>query len=421
VIFTHRPKQSLHAGDEIAGTLTSDWKRACAKCMRTAVAVLLALLAGAAVSAESSQPYAASGTTLHESNIRLTPLLHVPVSAELDAPASRATVVYSGDHVYLALPEAVLQGSAPLTPATQLRPVFRLPSRTINRIYAYDGVLYVLTNAAGNNRDPLLFKSVDDGQSFVAADAGLKECFEDECTYLESTELLDRAGLLYVNAGGGRNLAVSADRGATFQPLSGEMTSVPCYFGTFAIFGKTALLGGECGLDMPYLERGVLSADGLRVVEDFAPAQTPPLSNRKINVIANDPGTPNVLAGAEGALLRSTDEGRHFELAIRYESDGGFYPYIEHVLFPASRPDLVLVAGFDKAGFAPYLAYADRDGLHWTDISHVLSTSADAVVTGLTEDPRGRLLVTTASQADRLISVYQLEVSPPGAAEAQTP
>jgi hypothetical protein len=140
---------------------------------------------------------------------------------------------------------------------------------------------------------------------------------------------------------------------------------------------------------------------------------SPPLGNRKVSVIANDPGTPLVLAGAEGALLRNADEGKSFEYAFQYPAEGGPYPYVGHILFtktraPKAARDFILIGGFDKSDFKPYLAYGTRDGRTWTDLSYLLAATGDNIVTGLAEAPSGQLLVAAADQAAGQISVYEL-------------
>ena len=370
--------------------------------------IALSLVAGTAVSAGSGGSDPPSPRSQDEGTAHLSTLVQFKVNGELDAAAARTSVVYDGNWVYLNLPDSVLRGSAPLGSASQLQPIFTPDSRVVNRIYEYDHVLYVLSRPREQTADRTLFRSTDGGKLFWGMDAGLIECADGHCTHLEPTQLLARDRLIYVNAGGGRNLLVTDKWGSIYTAVSGEVANIACYHGTFALIGHTALLGGECGLDMAYIERGILSEDGQSVKSPFQPVKAPALGNRKVSVIANDPGTPLVLAGAEGALLRSADEGKSFEYAFEYPAEGGPYPYVGHILFPKSRGDLVLIAGFDKADFKPYLAYGTRDGRNWTDLSQLLAASGDNVVTGLAEDPSGRLLVAAADQAAGRISVYEL-------------
>ncbi|HTY48193.1 MAG TPA: hypothetical protein VMB48_00720 [Steroidobacteraceae bacterium] len=380
-------------------------------------AVMLSVLAWTALSAESCQSQTPSGVVPDHGTAHLVPVVQFKVRGQLDAAAARTSIVYEGNSVYLTLPDSLLRGTAPLGPASQLQPIFTPASRVIERMYDYDHILYVVARPREDSADHALFRSADGGRTFLPIDAGLLECTAGRCTRLQSTQLLARAGLLYVNAGGGRNLLVSANGGTSYEALSGEVGSIACYHGTFALIGRTALLGGECGLDQAYLERGILSANGHGVASAFKPVKSPSLSNRKVSVIANDPDTPPatpplVLAGAEGALLRSTDGGVSFQYVIQYFDEQGIYPYVGQILFPRVRSDLILIGGFDKAGFKPFLAYGTRDGRKWADISYLLGSSGDNAVTDLAEDSSGRLLVVAANEAARRISIYEVNIGP---------
>jgi hypothetical protein len=381
--------------------------------------VTLCLVAWATLSAESCQSSGPAGAAPADGSASLVPVTQLEVAGVLDATSVRTSIVQDGTQVYLTLPNSVLRGTAPLGPASNLQPIFTPASGTVTHLYDYEHVLYVLARAREGSEDHTTFRSADGGNSFAPIDAGLLECADGTCTYLESTQLLARDGLLYVNAGGGRNLLVSADQGASYTALSGEVGNITCYSGTFALVGHTAFLGGECGIDLPYLERGVLSTDGLSVASAFQPVSAPSLANRKVSVIANDPGTPLVLAGAEGSLLRSTDGGVSFQYAIQYFDDQNNYPYVGHILFPTLRSDIVLIAGFDKERYKPYLAYGTRDGGTWTDISGLLAgTVVQGSVTGLAEDSNGRLLVAVANDTvDQAgtpgwITVYEVKIGP---------
>lgn len=81
------------------------------------------------------------------------------------------------------------------------------------------------------------------------------------------------------------------------------------------------------------------------------------------------------------ALLRSTDGGVSFQYAIQYFDDQNHYPHNGHILFPMRRSDIILIAGFDKVSFKPYLAYGSRDGGTWTDVSGLLANMPNGAVT----------------------------------------
>jgi hypothetical protein len=378
----------------------------------------LCLVACAALSAENSQRSGPSGALPAIGAASLVPVTRLEVSGVLNATSVRTSIVQDGTHVYLNLPNSVLRGTAPLGPASNLQPIFTPASGAVTRLYEYDHALYVLARPRGGSEDHTLFQSADGGNTFSPVDAGLLKC-ASSCTYLESTQLLARNGLLYVNAGGGRNVLVSENQGASYSALSGEVgeaADIECYSGTFALIGRTAVLGGECGLDPPYLERGVLSTNGLAVARAFQPVSAPSLVYRKVSVIANDPGTPLVLAGADGSLLRSTDDGVSFQYAIKHFVGQSTYPYIGHILFPTVRSDIVLIAGFDRISFRPYLAYGTRDGGTWTDISGLFANMPHSAITGLGEESTGRLLVAVAGDTvgrggiPAWISIYEVRI-----------
>jgi hypothetical protein len=375
----------------------------------------LCLIACAALSAEDCQRSGPSEAVSAIGAASLVPVTRLKVSGVLNATSVQTSIVQDGTHVYLNLPNSVLRGTAPLGPASNLQPILTPASGTVTRLYDYDHALYVLARPRSGSEDHTLFQSTDGGNTFSPIDAGLLEC-ASSCKYLESTQLLARDGLLYVNAGGGRNLLVSENQGASYSALSGEVADIECYSGTFALIGRIAVLGGECGLDPPYLERGVLATNGLGVARVFQPVSAPSLVYRKVSVIANDPGTPLVLAGADGSLLRSTDDGVSFQYAIQHFVGQNSYPYIGHILFPTLRSDIVLIAGFDRISFRPYLAYGTRDGGTWTDISGLLANMPHSAITGLGEESTGRLLVAVAGDTvarggiAAWISIYEVRI-----------
>ncbi len=379
----------------------------------------LCLVAWATLSAEGCHSSGRSGAAPAIGAASLIPVTRLKVSGVLNATSVRTSIVQDGTQVYLNLPNSVLRGTAPLGPSSNLQPIFTPASGAVTRLYDYDHALYVLARPRERSQDHTVFQSKDGGNTFSPIDAGLLECTSGICAYLESTQLLARDGLLYVNAGSGRNLLVSSNQGASYTALSGEVgeiADIECYSDTFALIGRTAILGGECGLDPPYLERGVLSTNSQGVASAFQRVSAPSLVYRKVSVIASDSGTGLVLVGAEGSLLRSTDGGVSFQYAIQYFDDQGSYPYIGHILFPMRRSDIILIAGFDKVSFKPYLAYGTRDSGTWTDISLLLSNMPDGAVTGLAEDSTGRLLVAVANDTvakggiPGWISVYELRI-----------
>jgi hypothetical protein len=100
-----------------------------------------------------------------------------------------------------------------------------------------DDTLYVL---AGTREVPenetlehSLLQSTDRGASFEPIDAGLKVCTFGYCQYLASTELIAQNKLLFVNAGEGRNLLLSADLGDNWTVLSGSVEHNVCTHSAF--------------------------------------------------------------------------------------------------------------------------------------------------------------------------------------------
>jgi hypothetical protein len=106
-----------------------------------------------------------------------------------------------------------------------------------------------------------------------------------------------------------------------------------------------------------------------------------------------------VLAGTEGALLRSVDTGKSFHYAFEYPDASPLpYPYVGQIPFVDGKRDLILIGGNDNNAATAYLAYGTKDGTKWTDISHLLGNIVDSSVTAITQDHDGRLLVVFLDQ-----------------------
>jgi hypothetical protein len=317
-----------------------------------------------------------------------------------------------GDWAYITSPDGYVLRAYGLGQKTQWKVIFKPEARFINGIYVFDHVLYVLTEPEKDG-DHVLFRSTDRGNTFEAIDQGLLDCNIFGCSYLYSTQLYATGQLIFVNAGGGKNLFVTDDGGQTYHVLSGSLESQACYHSPFDIRNRSVLMGGECGLDIAFLDRGHLSDDKLELNEPLAPADTPYLGNRKVNDIRRQPGTSLVLAGAEGSLLRSTDNGKSFTFAFEYPLDGKYYPYVGRILFPLTRPDFVLIGGFDKAGGDfPYLSIGSKDGTVWSDLSYLFKNFQSGSVTDLKEDQDGRLLAVVVDSTKNTVSVFQIKVPP---------
>jgi hypothetical protein len=358
--------------------------------------------------------FAQSGEALDQSaqTIRLKLLTDFAFETDNLMISSASRLALDGDWAYITSPDGYVLRAYGLGQKTQWEVIFRPKARFINGIYVFDHVLYVLTEPEKDG-DHVLFRSTDRGNTFEAIDQGLLDCNAFNCGYLYSTQLYATGQLIFVNAGGGKNLFVTDDIGQTYHVLSGTLESQSCYHSTFDIRNRSVLMGGECGLDMPFLDRGHLSEDKLELDETLAPADTPYLGNRKVNDIRRQPGTPLVLAGAEGSLLRSTDNGKSFTFVFEYPMDGTYYPYVGRILFPLTRPDFVLIGGFDKVeGDLPYLAIGSNDGTAWNDLSYLFKNFQSGSVTDLKEDQDGRLLAVVVDSTKNTVSVFQIKVPP---------
>ncbi|MFC0254528.1 WD40/YVTN/BNR-like repeat-containing protein [Massilia consociata] len=255
--------------------------------------------------------------------------------------------------------------------------------------------------------------------SFAPRDQGLRACNEYYCSTLSMNALKLSGSRLYSNAGAGINLFASSDQGASWRVLRGGFDEFVCTHTQFQVIGDRVLVGGECPLDHAFLEAYQLSADGMRLVsEDKLPITTPELENRNIQFIEPVPDTQRVFVGVEGGLLRSEDGGRSFKFVIHNPVEGATaYPYVKAFLPLRGKPDTLVVGGFDKHNFRPYMAWSKDGGTTWTDISSMLpgytrtANGADtrvAVVTSIAEDPQGRILFTMNEREDQQGRLFQL-------------
>lgn len=357
--------------------------------------------------------------THRKPNVRVIPLKQFHFKREIDLGMG-AVVAFDLKYVYISSPDGeVFRTESPLHSDSHLHPIFE--ANAVNNLYVYDNVLYVLMTPnswqrlswlRAVSREPslispiakqpspreepkhALFQSSDHGHSFTPIDQGLKECIQDVCSYLTSTQLFVSGNLIFSNAGAGLNLLLSCDEGRVWTALSGSVASQACYFPAFEIAGHTVFQGGECPLDMAYLRRGTLREDmrGWAPGGELAPVTAPDLSNRNVMAINQQSGGSIVLAGAEGALLRSEDGGKSFDYVIENGSGSGAYPYIQHILFSEKHSKAPVIGGFDKATGEPYLAYGTADGKHWTDISDLIPGVEYGTVSDLAEDEEGRII-----------------------------
>jgi hypothetical protein len=326
--------------------------------------------------------------------------------------AKASTIAFDRGHIYLSSPDGEVLETDSLTSSSPLRIIFQPPTTFIDGLYVFDGVLYVPVRPRPGFPDHTLFASSDEGRTFQAIDKGLEDCASGTCSYLEPTQVFAENDSVFVNAGGGFNLMVTADDGETYTVLSGELAHVPCYDDPFAIFGKTVILGGECKLDNAFLWRGELSGDRKSFAEPLTNVDAPQLDNRKVNAVAHKPNSSLVYAALEGRLLRSTDGGKSFAAVYNYPVGGALYPYVGAIAFGAGR-DLTVVGGWNKGSLNTeklFLAYARNKGTEWTDISELLNDIPAGIVTDLKTDEDGRLIAVVVDVVNNNVLIYQVRI-----------
>jgi photosystem II stability/assembly factor-like uncharacterized protein len=251
---------------------------------------------------------------------------------------------------------------------------------------------------------------VANSASFIPRDQDLHSCNPYFCETLSMQDIKQAGKRLYSNAGGGSNLLTSKDNGNTWQVIRGRKESQLCYPTKFHVIGDRVLVGGECPLDMAFVEAYQLDADGGALAsQDKLPVSLPEMENRNVQFIESVGDSPLVFVGVEGGLLRSIDNGRSFKFVIREPIENGKgYPYIGSLLAPKGKPGTLVIGGFDKMHGRPYLAWSSDNGDSWKDISTLVPGYAKqvedeygmATVAAITEDPQGRILVVVNERAD---------------------
>ena len=254
--------------------------------------------------------------------------------------------------------------------------------------------------------------------SFIPRDQDLRTCNQYFCETLSMQDLKQAGNRLYSNAGAGNNLLTSNDKGNTWQVIRGSKDSQMCYPTKFHVVGDRVLVGGECPLDMAFVEAYRLTPDGGALAsEDKLPLTLPEMENRNVQFIESVPESEIVFVGVEGGLLRSTDNGNSFKFAIHEPLSGGKgYPYISAFLPLKGKPGTIVVGGFDKMHSRPYLAWTKDSGASWNDISKLVpgydSKQDDEYstpsVSALAQDPDGRIIVVTNERADSQGRLMQL-------------
>jgi hypothetical protein len=351
--------------------------------------------------------------------IELRPLREV--TYQQNDGGENARLVFDDTFAYLVTPDGLFRLARDLNAASPLE-MIGFERKQITNLYVHNNVLYVLKHGEQTRTeraiDHSFLRSEDQGRSFIPMDEGLEECFGGHCGFLTPTHAVFKDGLIFLNAGGGNNLQVTPDHGKSWIALSGQLKSIVCSDPAIEIISegddRRALIGGECPLDFAYLERGMLRQDMLGWAPNGEPRriEIPEFGNRNVMVIKQRPNSSLVLAGIEGALLRSMDYGQSFAYAFRYPISGGAYPCITHILYPARWSQMVIISGFDKAKFQPFLAYSPDDGAQWIDISFLAQTNDDSIAAFVTEDATGRVVIGVMNHATNKLTLSEVVIAP---------
>jgi hypothetical protein len=344
----------------------------------------------------------------------------VTIQYETDTPwVFDAALAWTPGHAWVATPGGLYRFSPDLAEGD--REPFAFPGRGITQVYAHQGDLYLLKETRameGSSDDHGLLRLSPDGTSFVPLDEPLEWCYGTLCQYPAGSEARFVGNRIYYAAGG--NLLVSPDSGETWKALVGFLEPAACYDPSFEVFESSLLFGGECPLDIAWIRRATLSAEGDSLVAAPTEAVTPDLENRNIQFIRRMPGSAIVFAGIEGAILRSTDGGASYHFVHRHVSGGaneGKYPYVGSLLAPSRAPGVLLAGGFDKAREtdAAWLAISLDGGTSWLDRSVTLRQgdgfSADTL-SFLEEDSDGRILAGLVDLQTSRLRIVELSVEP---------
>ncbi len=342
--------------------------------------------------------------------------------------ATSGALVFDDTYAYIATPNGLFRTAKQITAESSFG-LIGFENKAITNLYVHNNVLYVLKyskETPGNQAtDHSFLKSEDHGATFIPMDAALHYCLYGYCSFLTPTQAIFRDNLIFLNAGGGQNLLVSNNNGASWIPLSGTLESYVCSSPAFELIGTRVLVGGECPLDFAYLRGGTLRSDLLGWASlEQRPTNViaPNLENRNVQFIKNKPNTPDVYAGVEGGLLKSQDTGESFRFVIKYidsvkTSLKG--PYITKILFYSKSPNVIVIGGFDKGPLHQlFLAYSKDNGENWLDISNQTvsfvgkpsNTTVIDKVEFISEDQEGRLLVGISRPETKTLTIVWLRV-----------
>lgn len=286
--------------------------------------------------------------------------------------------------------------------------------RIVHSVALHDGVMYVLKegseNAQGPASDHTILRSSDRGATFQPMDQRLEECLGGYCSFLEATEIVFRDGAIIVNAGG--NVLSTVDGGNSWTPLAGAIAQMACYHPTLASIDDRLIIGGECPLDVAYIRAGQLRSDGLGWTRAPESVVTPFLENRNVQFIRQVRSSTTVIAGIEGAILRSADGGESFDFAFRQPIESSSYIYFTTFLAP-SGSNRLLIGGFDKANVTATLWQSDDDGRSWRERTSLLRFDDHQFesLVFLHEDADGRLLAGLLDWDAKLVRIVELNLA----------
>jgi len=342
-------------------------------------------------------------------------------------PIGRAALVFDDIYAYVSTPNGLYRTPKQITANSSFE-LIGFQNKSIINLYVHNNVLYVLKYSeetlGSRATDHSFLKSEDRGATFIPMDGALEDCYAGYCSFLTPTEAIFKDNLIFLNAGGGANLQVSNNNGASWIPLLGSLQRMICSAQPFELINTRVLVGGECPLDIAYLRGGTLRPDFLAWA---SPEQRPTnviapnLQNRNVHFIKNKSNSTDVFAGVEGGLLKSNDTGKSFRFVIKYgfTNNFGSYPYITNILFLTKNPNVIVIGGFDKGPLHRlFLAYSKDNGESWLDVSNKTQllvgepskTTEIDWTQFISEDSEGRVLVGIVRPVTKTLTIIQLRV-----------
>jgi photosystem II stability/assembly factor-like uncharacterized protein len=329
-------------------------------------------------------------------------------------------ILFLGNFAFINTDKGILRGPAAISPRSTWDLVLAQPGishLTISqkRLLAMKMATQESVNAPASDRSIQVTR--DFGATFSNLDNGLERCSSYEgttwCRYNPASHTQLRGETIVTNVGGGGSIAVSKDGGATYTSLDGSPIFDPfCYFGEFTFIGPRQILkGGECPLDAAYLQVCTVDSSLSRYLscEDKAPAD---YGNRKVNALYHIPGSPIILVGGEGNILRSPNQGRSFTKTLWDRLDKkSRYRYVEGFHY-SKRHNIVFAWGFDKGVVPskPVILLSSNNGRTWRDISSRVRAkdSGARLVTSVHSNRAGELYITTLSTLEEPTSTLKI-------------